>query len=540
MRRFLVAVLLLGSCLAAGVASAKDHFLTIGGGPSPESNQVSLERNVLFQQDVLAAQRPDNPAHDIYFADGGDEGRDLQYRASKFHENCPPARRMMAEVLGDHESMDLLYRNHEIPNVEGPSDPQLVRRRMRRLAKELQPGDRLIIYATAHGGKAKPSETSAGEEDSEASSYDTSLYFWNTESVTASEFAGWLDRLPEDVTVVLVMVQCYAGGFAHTIFHEADADLGLAPHARCGFFAQLHDRGAAGCTPDVDDADYQEYSTFFWSALGGRTRTGESISTADYDQNGTISFAEAHAYAVLESDTIDVPVRTSDELLRKYSELGEKETESKHDKAAGGRPELMELSGSLATFLTKARPEERAILEGLSKKLELGEPVTIETAREKLKQLKEESKSAGRKTVQAERGARQALGRVRDDVYEVWPELNARYSPVAMELTSERADEFVKGVAAMSSYAALCKAREREQQRTDEQLDLLRQEAKVERLLRTAENVVLAANLPHVAGEEIVARYEKLRALEEGALVPQPSPGASAQAEPTVGIDKGK
>lgn len=531
--RLLVALGSLCCVFLSSPAGAKDFFLTIGGGPRPDNNQISLERNVIFQQEVLASQRPDKPAYELYFADGADEARDLQYRASKFRENCPPARRMMAEILGDADSMDLLYRNHDAPNLVGPSDPQLIRRRMRKLAKELQPGDRLILYATAHGGKAKAPEKKEGEETPEANKYNTSLYFWDTETVTASEFSAWLDRLPQEVTVVLVMVQCYAGGFAHTIFHEADADLGLAPHARCGFFAQVHDRGAAGCTPDVDNADYQEYSSFFWAALGGRTRMGETVKTADYDRNGTVSFAEAHAYSVLESDTVDIPVRTSDELLRKYSELGKKDAKAKKDK-----PELLELKGPLTSFVEKARPEERAILEGLAKKLQLESPVTIESIRKELERVKGESKTASRNTSQAKRGTRQAVSRVQKDVYEIWPELKHKYSPVIAELTSERADEFVKRVQEMSSYSALVKAREREDKRSDEQLDLLRQQAKLERMLRTAENVALAANLSHVATEEIVARYEKLRALEEGTLQPQPSPATSAASSLSSGDGK--
>ena len=118
------------------------------------------------------------------------------------------------------------------------------------------------------------------------------------------------------------MVQCYAGGFAHTIFDKADANAGLSTSDRCGFFAQVHDRGAAGCTPDANDADYEEYSSYFWVALAGKSRVGKAVDTADYDKNGQVSFAEAHAYAMIESDTIDVPVRTSGVLLRQYSELG--------------------------------------------------------------------------------------------------------------------------------------------------------------------------------------------------------------------------
>lgn len=522
-------LVVLVTLFAAIPAHAKDYFLTIGGGPRPDNNQISLERNVIFQKGVLDSQRPDKPEYELYFADGNDEARDLQYRASKFREKCPPARRMMAEILGSADSMDLLYRNHELTDLAGPSDPQVIRRRMRKLAKELQPGDRLIIYATAHGGKAKAPEKKEGAETPEANKYDTSLYMWDTASVTASEFSVWLDRFPPEVSVMLVMVQCYAGGFAHTIFHEADANQGLAPHARCGFFAQVHDRGAAGCTPDVDDADYQEYSSFFWAALGGRTRMGETVSTADYDQNGSISFAEAHAYSVLESDTVDIPVRTSDELLRKFSELGKKAADTKKDKKAEQKPKLMELTGPLSAFVEKARPEERAILEGLAEKLELEEPVTIESVRDKLKKLKEQTKAAAGRAGQAKRGTRQAITRVQKDVYEIWPELKHSYSPVAMELTSDRADEFVKRVEKLPSYEALVKAREREDNRTNEHLDSTRQEAKAERLLRTAENVALAANLPLVAETEIVARYEKLRALEEGTLASKPAADASAR-----------
>src|SRR5262245_42371460 len=46
----LIVVATLVSSLAAASAGAKDYFLTIGGGPDPSSNQLSLERNVIVQQ----------------------------------------------------------------------------------------------------------------------------------------------------------------------------------------------------------------------------------------------------------------------------------------------------------------------------------------------------------------------------------------------------------------------------------------------------------------------------------------------------------
>ena len=71
---------------------------------------------------------------------------------------------------------------------------------------------------------------------------------------------------------MLVMVQCYAGLLRDTIFEHADASAGLSDDARCGFFGQLHDRIAAGCTPDANEADFEEYSGCFWVRWPGIAR----------------------------------------------------------------------------------------------------------------------------------------------------------------------------------------------------------------------------------------------------------------------------
>ena len=316
--RLIVNVAMLSISLTALTAStsvvAKDYFLTIGGGYDVTGNQLSLERNVLFQQSVLTSQRPDKPPYEVWFADGSDPHPDVQCRDPKFEETCPLARRILAEVLGDADSMDLVYRNNEVPSLKGPAELNRVKERFAELASEVKSGDRVIIYVAGHGGRPKRPERGRRENRTKQNAYNTLFYFWNTESVTASDFTGWLDRFPRDAQVVLVMVQCYAGGFAHTIYEHADSSAGLSPNARCGFFAQLHDRAAAGCTPDANDADYEEYSSYFWGALAGKLRVGKAVDTADYDKNGQVSFAEAHAYAIIESDTIDVPVRTSGAL----------------------------------------------------------------------------------------------------------------------------------------------------------------------------------------------------------------------------------
>ena len=296
---------------------ARDFLLTIGGGYEPAGNQRSIETNVLFQQLVVRELRPDKPAHFLFFTDGANETRDVQFRDPQLEKNCTPARGMMAQLMGDADSVGLAYRNHQIPDVTGPTEKSLLASKFRELGRDLKFGDRPIVYVDGHGSEAYgdhdydyekeewvEKETDDGTEVL-YNKFDTSFLIWGRESVTAAEFNRWLDRVNREVPVVLVMGQCYAGGFSHAIFHRNDAELGLSPHARCGFFAQLHDRQAAGCTPDDS---VEEYSGYFWSALGGKTRKGEPVA-ADFDGNGAVSFAEAHAHAILETLPPTCPCR---------------------------------------------------------------------------------------------------------------------------------------------------------------------------------------------------------------------------------------
>jgi hypothetical protein len=551
----------------ASTGRAEDYFLTIGGGYSPTGNQLSLERNVIFQQTVLAEQRPDKPRYDVYFADGSDGMRDLQCRDPDFEKNCPPARRMMAELFGDADSMDLFYRTNQVQGLAGPAEKSLIRRRMRDLSRELKPGDRLLVYVTGHGGPADDSDDDEDEEDydyeydedsqtwrardrqsngdEDRNRYDTSFYMWDNDSVSASEFAGWLDRLPHEVEVVLVMVQCFAGGFAHTIFQQADADLGLAPHARCGFFAQVHNRGAAGCTADANEADYEEYSSYFWSALAGKTRTGQAIESADYNADGRVSFAEAHAFAIIESDTIDVPVRTTGALLQRYSRQPRQrrrrpneDDENSFGRVLGSlssqspqaRPQgLIQASGPFARLMESARPDQRAILERLPAKLGLGPNATVENARGKLREVRGDSNSAGSRLRRAQQTEERSLERVQDELREIWPELNADLPPLAIELATNRADEFAAAVEALPSYKAFRRSKERVKQLSDARMKLSREEARLQRLLQTCESVALAANLPRLAPREIVERYQRLLAMEEGTLVQIGEQGAGSR-----------
>jgi hypothetical protein len=520
---------------------AKDFCLIIGGGYDPSGNPASLERNVQFGSAVLAAKAP-GMALETYFADGDDPQRDVQYVDEAAVRDCPASVRIMAELFDEPRALGFEYRDHRISDVAGPTNFDLLEQRFGRLARELKSGDRLIIYAAGHGGEAydrsadaeqeaDANDKTACAEDSEDAPeltefdrYQTSLLLWNQEEVTTTDFVRWLDALPRDVQVVLVMVQCYSGGFAHAIFESADVKLGLSPARRCGFFSQLHDRAAAGCVAELDEQDVEEYSTYFWAALGGKSRTGDAVD-ADYDRNGAVSLAEAHAFAVIESDTIDVPTRTSEALLRAYSRLGgpfevqESDAVRPDDLPALEKgADLLEPSGPLAELAARARPDQRAILESLADAGNGNNLQTVEEARIQLEAELEDLDEALDALDAAMDNTDAALLLAQNEAYARWPELYYPNSTAAAELLAEHAEVFASVIEPSPSYAALHDAREQEDRLTEARDEAERRAARLERLLRTIENVVLAENLPRVASPEIVARYRALIAMEEQGL----------------------
>jgi len=552
-----------GWTLAAALAGsfevhARDYFLTIGGGYDPTGNQISIEENVQTFQRLLAKSRPDAPAHDVYFADGDDPARDLQYRDAQLE--TPIARKLMALIIGNPSEVGICYRDHAVEALAGPAERDSIERRLAQLGRELQAGDRLIIYVTGHGESASGDDSERGydyryDDDSQqwvaksksqdaprddSAAYDVSFHLWDNDPVSTREFTRWLDKISPEVDVVIVMVQCYSGGFAHYIFRNADPALGLSPARRAGFFAQVHDRPAAGCTPDAQETDLGEYSKSFLAALAGATRDGTPVTTADYDGDGRVSFAEAHAYAVIESETIDIPVRASETLLRQFSRLPESDKQdSDQDDAAQPPPsalsrlfglssgkktpapsDTVQAAGSLAALAEIAPADQRAILEQLAKKLKLKPDATVEQVRQGLDVAKTALATAAGLARLAERKADDALADLRDDVYLQWPELIAGYTPLASELTGARADEFVESVEALASYDAYQACRRR-QDDLDEKLDAAQKtEAAWQRLLRTAETASLARNLEKSAPAEIVERYRTQLAIEGQGLAP--------------------
>ena len=486
--------------IAASNAFAADHFLTLGGGYSPSGNQVSLEKNVLLFRQVLADLYPGHTlAHDVFFSDGNGPGRDVQYDDPKW--KAPEANRLLARLADEEDDLGFRYRTHEIPDVRGPATRDEVEKWFAESGAKIAAGDRLILYVTGHGNH--------DEDDAGTARYDNNfIELWDGDTLAVRDLAAMLDKLPAGVSVVAVMVQCYSGGFADLLFTGGESDQGVAKNVRCGFFATMPDRTAAGCTADVNESNYEDYSSEFWAALRGKTRTGEKIDRAacDFDSDGIVTFAEAHAYVLLRDESIDVPMATSDRFLRIHSDPG------------AGRGRLVSASDMLARLNGLANPAERAAIDGLSQQLQLGGQYRYDAAKELAETLQAQHKANEQEQKQLQDKFDDARGAIQDALELRWPELGNRWDPAVDRILREEGDALIATAKADENYEAFMTSyNELEKLATrDEALET--KWAKCHRLMRAIERVALAHNLDKTADEEVVAQYKALIKAENGTL----------------------
>ena len=194
--------------------------------------------------------------------------------------------------------------------------------------------------------------------------------------------------------------------FCQFYFPRGRFKKGLHPQVRAGFFATVHDRVAAGCTPDIREENYQEYSTHFWEALCGESRIGKKIQKPDFNGDGSTSLTEAHAYVVIHSNTIDIPIKTSDVFLRRFSSFDPPKEEDALNKIIKNAKDLLSGTDSnsskreespndwvfrkdpISKILLSASPESKVIIQTLAQRLSILDEKVFEKAENKIKEIK--------------------------------------------------------------------------------------------------------------------------------------------------------
>lgn len=478
-----------------GAAGAEHHFLVMGGGGRPSGNQVSLEKNVQYFGRVLDRLGLADAPRSTLFACGDSDIDDLVYLQPA--GEAPDIRVLLAKIIGPSKGVNEFYRPHEVGGGERPSTKKQIASWFDHHADRLDADDALLVYFTGHGGKAK------------GDMQDTSIYLWNGGLMRMTEFAEHLDKLDPELPVVMVMVQCYGGGFANTVFKEGDPAKGLTGHNRCGFYATVHDRTAAGCTPHVNEVDYREYSSYFWAALCGEDRLGEPIDPPDYNGDGRVGYDEAHAYAMITSDAVDVSMTTSDRLVRHYSR-----TKPAEDDTHG----YTTADADYADLIAAGSNAQRAILEGLSERLQLTTEQRTAEARELAKNLETEKMKVRSNRRELAKELRTHAKATRSSLLKKWPQLRNPWHPQVVRILNEQEQAVRQTILKHKSYKAFAEVEARMEALGREAEVIDAQITRCRRFIYTAESIALAANLPHCASPDVVEAHAQLLARESASL----------------------
>jgi len=155
------------------------------------------------------------------------------------------------------------------------------------------------------------------------------------------------------------MVQCFSGAFGNLLFQDGDPQGQPINLNLCGFFASVPNREAAGCTSEVNEADYHDFTSYFFAALSGTSRLGKPVGGADFNHDGRVGMNEAFAYALIHDVSIDTPVCTSDVFLRRY---------------VVGSTDRALFQTSYDDAQKWAQPAQRAALDALSQQMNLEGP----------------------------------------------------------------------------------------------------------------------------------------------------------------------
>jgi hypothetical protein len=307
--------------LASESATVPD-FLVLGGGGAPSYNEIAIEKNVLYFQRTMKVLGFDPSQSTILFANGNDGRETVRYLDANRLEQ---------------------FKAPNIPYLKATATVDNLRQSFQQIAST---SDRrpLFFYFTGHGSHNREDEN------------NNKMILWNEQRLTVRQFATFLDRLPPSKPVITVMVQCYAGAFANSLVYEnGDPQAKITDRHRCGFFATTKSLPSVGCTAEVNEADYRDYSSSFFAGLSGTNRIGQRVASADYNQDGRVSYLEAHAFAKVDERAADLPISTSESWLQ--SQLSEAATTNLLDKL------------SLSKLLTTARPEQRFVVKSLAKQL---------------------------------------------------------------------------------------------------------------------------------------------------------------------------
>jgi hypothetical protein len=415
----------------------------------------------------------------VLFADGSDKTEHVLYaKPLKLSTHEQTVRFLMG--WGNDEQ---IYRTPKLRMIDGPTTKAAVHTEMARLTDLGRPA---LLYFTGHGDRARNLNNNVfalWEGDTKDKS---------ATGLSVQELSADIAKLRPGQPVTLVMVQCFSGAFGNVLFEDGDPEKPLVDRPVCGFFATTRERTAAGCTPEINEENYHDFTSYFFAALSGRDRLGKPSGKADYDKNGVVGMDEAFAYALINEPSNDVPVATSDIFLRRYVSVSDDEI----------------TQVPFARVREMASSAQRAVLDALSGSVEGAKANPLPAALADVRARMGNGQSHHSPTV-AQREARETVQTLRRDLLRRFPKLQNK---TEWEGAYKEAVAYLQAnpTSAQKAQEAMRLYKSREAEQYADELTGARRL----RLLRTAKSVVLENRLRQTQNTELIARFDRLKALE--------------------------
>ena len=255
--------------------------ILINGGNSKNINYRSHLEHILDISKLLLDAGVPKENINVFASDGSDPELDLATRdPSLFPNHWMLYGSKLKAFLSN-----LQFEDSKVENVKLlPAKKAALETWFHLKAGDLQPGDTLLIYVTDHGVRAGKKKQSA-------------ISLWG-EKLLYSDFVSLLDQVDPGVRIVMLMSQCYSGGFAHAIYNS-EKKQSIRGNV-CGMFSTLEDRLAWGCFPESRDQQ---------DKLGHSFRLFQELKPG-------LSLGKTHDLLQLTDQTPNVPHRSSDFFLR--------------------------------------------------------------------------------------------------------------------------------------------------------------------------------------------------------------------------------
>jgi thiol-disulfide isomerase/thioredoxin len=215
----------------------------------------------------------------VFSGDGGDPAPDLATREGE----PAPEFWLLPESVARSLRPPISYVDSRIDGVDlRPAGEAALESWFDQEGSRLGPGDTLLLYVTDHGER--------GGDPAESR-----ITLWG-EELGVTGLRRLLAVLDRGVQVVMLMSQCYSGGFA-------DAALAEGSGRVCGYFSTEADRKAHGCYAEVSREELSGHSHRLFTALGA----GHALPAAQQE-------------VLVSDDTPDVPRVTSGLFLERRLE----------------------------------------------------------------------------------------------------------------------------------------------------------------------------------------------------------------------------